>query len=550
MAARKKAALKGRWAGMPIDPLAYGSSTCTFALRNLHKSPDASVAGASHPQAPGTCGRTPTCGDWCRFRAAGLGSDVCPTSGRPRGSRRASGAHFRDFCTPAAFWSASSASFCEFCSTAARGSAPHGRPSPISARDAGGHLGKTRVPELQKRRIPSREAGAGSLPGCRCRRPSRSGPPPEAYKSQKKCTAPPRTRGQTHGGVSANARRRDARPWRLSAPRAGRAPRTHIAGCAENRPECISRQENDCRCAENRPKCVSRHEPAGTQRARTGRGRPKAFWETAGQTGDIILVARRAARGGPGRRRQGAEIAPPGDTLCPIFSTTAPFRLPENTFWPIFSTSPAVGTGLKRRPALETVRQLRPHPRCAPDAGRSAYARDLQARRLRTRLRRAATAAGASARAAPVVKTRVHWRERSRKTRLCGQSRPSLEANGTDRPRIPARRPPATAAAAAKPQLRRPHPAEWSKPAFSVPTVKAGFDHGAPRQAAETRRLRGGRRARSPAAHPQVERTPDPWPAARNLHQSPRVITRPQAARRRRPRRGANPSARRFVEVS
>ena len=34
-----KAALKGRWAGMPIDPAAHGSPTCGFALRNLHKSP-------------------------------------------------------------------------------------------------------------------------------------------------------------------------------------------------------------------------------------------------------------------------------------------------------------------------------------------------------------------------------------------------------------------------------------------------------------------------------------------------------------------------------
>ena len=34
-----KAAVKGRWAGMPIDPLAYGSLACAFALRNLHESP-------------------------------------------------------------------------------------------------------------------------------------------------------------------------------------------------------------------------------------------------------------------------------------------------------------------------------------------------------------------------------------------------------------------------------------------------------------------------------------------------------------------------------
>ena len=39
-------ALKGRWAGMPIDPAVHGSPTCGFALRNLHKSPNCWV-GAS-----------------------------------------------------------------------------------------------------------------------------------------------------------------------------------------------------------------------------------------------------------------------------------------------------------------------------------------------------------------------------------------------------------------------------------------------------------------------------------------------------------------------
>ena len=47
----KKAAVKGRWAGVPIDPFAYGSGTSEFALRNLHKSPDCRV-GAGR-----TCGR-------------------------------------------------------------------------------------------------------------------------------------------------------------------------------------------------------------------------------------------------------------------------------------------------------------------------------------------------------------------------------------------------------------------------------------------------------------------------------------------------------------
>ena len=46
VAAGRKAAVKGRWAGAPIDPFAYGSSTCRFALRNLHKSPGRASWGA------------------------------------------------------------------------------------------------------------------------------------------------------------------------------------------------------------------------------------------------------------------------------------------------------------------------------------------------------------------------------------------------------------------------------------------------------------------------------------------------------------------------
>ena len=218
----------------------------------------------------------------------------------------------------------------------------------------------------------------------------------------------------------------------------------HIAGCAENRPECISGQENDRHCAENRPKCVSRHEPTGARRARTGRGFLYAFWDTAGQAGGIVLAARRAARGGPGRRRREAEIGLPDNTLCPIFSTTPPFRLPENTLWPFFSTFP---------------RSRRSPERGASDPG-------------------AAPAAGASIHAAPVVKTRVHWRVESRKTRLRGQNRPSLEANPVQRPRFSVGGTSAPVAPAEKPQFRRPYQQTWSKPAFSVPTVKAGFDHG------------------------------------------------------------------------
>ena len=81
-------------------------------------------------------------------------------------------------------------------------------------------------------------------------------------------------------------------------------------------------------------------------------------------------------------------------------------------------------------------------------------------------------------RSGALVKTRLRWREESRKTARFGQNRRSLEANRPvwfgNAPFWPAGRfgPPA------KPQIRRPRPGEWSKPAFSVPTVKAGFDHG------------------------------------------------------------------------
>ena len=88
--------------------------------------------------------------------------------------------------------------------------------------------------------------------------------------------------------------------------------------------------------------------------------------------GGVIFSARKAARGGPVRRRRGAEIAPPGDTLCPIFSTTTPFRLPENTLWPIFSTFPRSrrspegappSPGRPRRGRIHPRRSLGQNPR-------------------------------------------------------------------------------------------------------------------------------------------------------------------------------------------
>ena len=86
----KKAAIKGRWAGVPIDAFAYGSGTSEFALRNLHKSPDCQVRALPQLRAPTRRRRALTCGDWCRFRAAGRGSDAHSTCGCQAG--RAEGA--------------------------------------------------------------------------------------------------------------------------------------------------------------------------------------------------------------------------------------------------------------------------------------------------------------------------------------------------------------------------------------------------------------------------------------------------------------------------
>ena len=340
------------------------------------------------------------------------------------------------------------------------------------------------------------------------------------------------------------ASRRPPRGARRLRARAGH-PRTHIAGCAENRPECVSRQENDRRCAEKRPECVPRQRPAGARRARTGRQPLHAFWETAGQAGDIIFSARKAARGGSGRRRRGAEVGLPDNTLCPIFSTTTPFRLPENALWSIFSTCSAGGTGLKGRLSLGAVRPLRPRPRRASGAGRPVRASGLQVRRLRTRLRRAAegscrmrpafaarswsklafTGGWNHGKHASVVKNGSRWRQTP-------ADRPRFSGGGTSAPVAPA----------AKPQFRRPYQEAWSKPAFSVPTAKAGFDHGAPACAGGPAggALGGG----APCARPErargLERTSDPRPAARNLHQSPQVGGRPQAHRAH--RRGEAPT--------
>ena len=109
--------------------------------------------------------------------------------------------------------------------------------------------------------------------------------------------------------------------------------------------------------------------------------------------------------------------------------------------------------------------------------GRRARWRPADAR-LRGGGASAAVPAACIAPAPPVVKTGVHWREESRKTFLRGQNRPSLEANWPVSPGDPPLRPSSSSGLPAKPQFRGSPLDAWSKSAFSVPTVKAGFDHG------------------------------------------------------------------------
>ena len=90
LAACGKAALKGRWADVLIDPAGHCLFTCGFALRNLHKSPDSRAGVTPRPVANVRAAAAPACGDWCRFRAAGRGSGASPTRGRQQvaGGRR------------------------------------------------------------------------------------------------------------------------------------------------------------------------------------------------------------------------------------------------------------------------------------------------------------------------------------------------------------------------------------------------------------------------------------------------------------------------------
>ena len=72
---------------MPINPVTYGSTTCEFALRNLHKSPSHASRRPPRLRACVSCGHTVACGDWYGFRAAGCRSDAPPTCKRSQEAR-------------------------------------------------------------------------------------------------------------------------------------------------------------------------------------------------------------------------------------------------------------------------------------------------------------------------------------------------------------------------------------------------------------------------------------------------------------------------------
>ena len=108
-----KAAVKGRWARVPIGPAGYGSSTCGFAVRNLHKSPPQRArsrcarklrraCGALWPAAIGA-GFVRLAAGRARVRPAGargLTGRRCP---RPPGARSAR-TKKRDSCSKSAVW--------------------------------------------------------------------------------------------------------------------------------------------------------------------------------------------------------------------------------------------------------------------------------------------------------------------------------------------------------------------------------------------------------------------------------------------------------------
>ena len=219
VAACGKAAVKGRWTNVSIGPAVHGSSSCGFALRNLHKSPGTN--GWCRTASAGSRGLRPHHNPRrlvqvsCGWPQAGSASDLQAPAGR--GRARLEGRPRRR-CTFSRLLHG-------------RGTSPETpRPdAPAPARGEGGHLEMTRASDLRKRGIPSRRAGAGPLPGSPPRGPGRCEPPPAACKSPKKCAAPPRAgadpvRGGTSAGaprVSAAARGAATPAYRTPPPRAG-----------------------------------------------------------------------------------------------------------------------------------------------------------------------------------------------------------------------------------------------------------------------------------------------------------------------------------------
>ena len=73
---------------MFIDPSRHSSSTCRFALRNLHKSPSCGVGRCRACRPWTSASPPPVCGDWCKFRAAGRGSEALRSCERTAGGVR------------------------------------------------------------------------------------------------------------------------------------------------------------------------------------------------------------------------------------------------------------------------------------------------------------------------------------------------------------------------------------------------------------------------------------------------------------------------------
>ena len=113
--------------------------------------------------------------------------------------------------------------------------------------------------------------------------------------------------------------------------------------------------------------------------------------------GGIVFEACRTGRFGAGSRRFDAETGPPKNSLWPIFSTSTPFRLPEDTLCPIFSTFCASGSGPGRRAA----------------AGGCILARCGPRLRARARARPKLALAGGwnHGKRASVVEARLRWRQ-------------------------------------------------------------------------------------------------------------------------------------------